>query len=116
MEDEQGTRLARGHVHTGLDVGVEVDARPCRHIVPPKLESLDNGVAGELGLGAYEEEELAHFGLEDYDQGNDADIDDAAKYLGAETHVEEVGKAPADNDGDHRPEDADGIGAFDSAV
>ena len=103
-------------MHAGVDVWVEIDAcTPC-HIAPPKLETLDEGVASELCLSADEQQELTHLGLEDDDQGDDADVDDAAKYLGAEAHVEQVGDPPADDDAYYRPEDADDVGAFDQTV
>ena len=103
-------------MHTGLDVGVKVDAGTFAHVAPPKLETLDEGVACELGLGADEEQEFAHLGLEYDDQSDDTNINDAAKYLGAETHIEEVGNSPTDDDTYYCPKDADDVGTFYQSV
>ena len=85
-------------------------------IATPKLEALGHRVAGELCLRAYEEEELTHLGLEDDDQRDNADADDAAEYLCAETHVEEVGELPSDINDHDGPENAYDIGATNQPV
>ena len=72
--------------------------------------------AGELGLGADEEEEFAYFGLEHDDKGDESDAHDAAEDLAAETHVEHVEDAPGYVEDEHGPEDAYDVGAFEESI
>lgn len=97
-------------MHTSLQIGVEVDSLLLSNIVTPEEEASPYVVV-ELCLGAHKEEEMAYFGLEDDDEGYEADVDDGAEDGTGEAHGEQVDDAPSGDDDDDGPEDADGIGA-----
>lgn len=109
-EDDECASLGGGHVHTSLEIGVEVDSLLLSNIVAPEEEAPPYVVV-ELCLGAHKEEEMAYFGLEDDDEGYEADVDDGAEDGTGEAHREQVDDAPSGDDDDDGPEDADGIGA-----
>ena len=116
FEDDECAGLALGHVHTGLHVGVEIEACLFIGIVAPEAKTLDERVARQAGLGAYEEEEFAYLGLEDDDKGYETDAHDAPEDLAAKAHVEEVEDAPGQIDDYDGPEDAHDVGATDQPI
>ena len=116
FENDESAGFGLGHVHAGLDVGLEIDPGAFVDIAFPELETFENGVAGELGLGADEKKKFADFGLKDDDQGDEADTHDAAKDLAAETHVENVENAPGDIHDDEYPENAYDVSAFEQMI
>lgn len=116
FEDDEGARLGLGHVHACLDVGFYVERRTLRYVVFPEEESFAEGVACEGGLGAYEEEKFANFGLEDDDESDEADAHNLAEECARETHVEEIGDLACDDDDEDGPEDAYDVGAANEAV
>ena len=116
LEDDEGAGLALRHVHAGLDVGFEVGAAMLVDVAAPELEPLGEGVAGDLRLGADEEEEFAYLGLEDDDEGDEANAHDAAQYLAAETHAQRGEDAPGDVHDEEGPENTDDVGAFQHAI
>ena len=116
FENDESAGFGLGHVHAGLDVGFEIDPGAFVDIAFPELETFEDGVACELGLGADEKKEFADFGLKDDDQGDEADTHDTSKDLAAETHVENVENAPGDIHDDENPENAYDVSAFEQMI
>ena len=81
----------------------------------PELDAFEERFV-DLRLGADEEEETPYFGLEDDDKSEESDADDGTEDGSEETHAEQVGGAPEDEQDDECPENEDDVGAFDEPI